>query len=193
MIIEMTVMVVIGISIPLIMKYILKFPFPWEFRLITRGLSQPDALGLAKTFSGLLDGYTIDMVMGNMSFDVCNQEDVISNLKATLERDIKIRIINGPEVDKRSKGFYDLLENPKVELYKYPEFPELHFRVIFEKEKKPLKVYQEAHHRPFESFGFRYATSYQLAKKYSEEFENFLKKSTRCKSIKEFKLIEPSK
>jgi hypothetical protein len=183
-------MVVIGLGALLFMKYVLGYPFPWEFRLRSHGLSPPDTLGLAMAFSDLYDDYKIDIVMGNMNHDVCNREEVIEKLKNALEKNIKMRVINGPEVDAKSKKFYELLENPNVELYKYPRFPELHFRVIFNKKGKPIKVYVEEPHRPFESHGFRCAKSYKFAKEYSLLFENMLKKSTRCKSIEDFKLVE---
>jgi len=180
---------VTGVAFAVLLRYVGDFPFPWEFRRKCPNPEgnpeQPDSFGLCESLMKLKDGYEFNAVMGNMNAKVCNTESVLKALETALAKDVKINIICGPFIDKKSQKFLKLLDNPKVKLFQLDQWPERHFRVIKNEKGKPIWVYVEEPHRPFESNGFRCAKSSRLARQYQEIFEKIKQKAHPC-IVKDF-------
>jgi hypothetical protein len=158
----------VGILTVLILRFIFDLPFPWELRW-----RNPNPKALAACFEKLEDGGRLDLVMGNMNYLVTSDSAPI--LESALKKEVKIRIINGPLVDQRSEKFFQLLDNPKVELYIYRPRPEPHFRIINQKE-----LYIEEPHKPFVDEGYRYTRSKRLLKEYIYIFNHLLSHSAKA-------------
>ena len=170
---------VLGIIVLLIIHYVGDFPFPWQIRIRTARASEPDSLALSECFDKLSHNEEIHMVMGNVSALVCEQDIVISSMENALEKNVVIKLVHGPEVDNRSERFLGLLrENTRVELYEYPTYPELHFRVLID-EEGPREVYVEEPHLPYEDHGFRCFPSRRASHEYEKIFQGILRRSAR--------------
>lgn len=170
----------LGIIVLLVVHYVGDFPFPWQIRKRTLEASEPDSLALSECFNKLLDNAEIHIVMGNMSSLVCEQKVVIDSLESALQRNITIKLIHGPDIDPRSERFLELLtESPKVELYRHPIIPELHFRILMDK-RGPREVYVEEPHRPYEDHGFRCIPSRRASQEYEKIFQGMLRYSIRA-------------
>jgi hypothetical protein len=170
----------IGVIILLVLRYMGGFPFPWQLRTITKRASEPDSSALSECFSKLSNNEEIHIVMGIVNYLVCEQEIVINSLKKALERDVEIKLIHGPEVDTRSKRFLNLLgESPKAKIYRFPESPEIHFRVLIDA-KGPREVYVEEPHIPYEDKGYRRISSRRVSRQYDQIFHKML---DRCRAL----------
>lgn len=166
----------IGLSIVLVLRFLLDLPFPWELRR-----RNPNPKALASCFEKLSKGGCLDIVMGEMNDAVTG--DSTASLESVLNKDVRIRIINGPRVDRRSERFLNLLDNPKVELYMYHPRPEPHFRMI---DRKAL--YIEEPHRPFRDEGYRFTKSRRLINEYAYVFDHLLNHSAKVHS-QDFELV----
>jgi hypothetical protein len=174
---------VFGIIILLAMRYGLDFPFPWQIRTHTKRASEPDSTALSECFAKLSDNEQLHLVMGNVSYFVCEQDTVINSLSKALEKNIRIRLIHGPEVDPRSEKFLSIImKNPKVEVFSYPKNPTLHFRVLIDSEGKPRKVYVEEPHLPYEDKGYRCISSGRVSRQYEDLFLKMLSSSKGVKA-----------
>jgi len=167
-----------GFFLVLTIRFLGDLPFPWELRR-----RNPNRKALAKCFQKLHDGSSLDIVMGEMNESVCSES--VGALKEALKRSVKIRIINSPMVDARSRSFLELLDNSKIELYINSPRPESHFRIVNGKE-----LYIEEPHLPFKDEGYRYTKSRRLLSKHTRIFSDLLCQSKKV-SINEFKLVEP--
>lgn len=184
----------VGIVSVLGIRYVGGHLFPWEFDLrpqeleLNEGPPNPeeaDAKALRDIFSNLEDGYEVDLVMGEMNSKVVNG-NVVKSLEEALRKDVKIRIINGPKVDEKTK-IIDILSDPtieryksKIELYKLDKRPDLHFRVLINRQGDPEELYIEKPHKPGEDLGFWYLTSSQYTRRFKKKFEKLVKKAECC-------------
>jgi hypothetical protein len=172
----------IGVIILLIMRYVLDFPFPWQIRTITKRASEPDSTALSECFGKLSNNEQVHLVMGNASSLVCETNAVIDSLSNALEKNVKVLLIHGPEVDKRSEKFLSIIrENPKVEVFRYKTNPTLHFRVLINSEGRPIEVYVEEPHLPYEDRGYRCIHSTRISQQYEDLFLKMLNSSEPLK------------
>lgn len=133
---------ILGIAIIFIYRYLIGYPFPWEITM--RKLKNPDTNGVIKCFDMLKNGSHLDIVMGEMDSEIVNNIKVIDSLDNALEKNIRIRIIVGPEFDKKSKDFAEhLLKSKKTKFYQLKKRPDIHFRIIDGKH-----IYLEPSHEP---------------------------------------------
>jgi hypothetical protein len=170
---------VIGPLLLLILRYVFDFPFPWDFRLKKMSPeTAPSSQGLGQIFNNMADGYSAEIVMGNMNSTVVDTSHVTQTFKNALQNDVEITIINGPRIDRETSAFLELASNEKVKLFQHPTFPSDHFRVLINNDQKPIEVWVEEHHEPFHDEGYRYIKSSRVAKSYHLLFKQFLTKST---------------
>lgn len=175
------VVVCIGVGMLLFVRYYLEIPFPWSV-----GFHSPPPANervLTACFLKLDDGGTLDMVMGEMNSQICASREVIQAARAALAKDVRIRIVNGPIVDKGSWEFLRLLDNPRVVLFKHDPRPTDHFRVL-----NGRKVFLEpTNHPQFTYTGFAELTSRRVAREFTGLFEQVRNESTEC-SVEDFEL-----
>lgn len=185
---------VAGAIIEVALRYLADVPFPWEFRRRNPNTKinpmTPDAHGLIECLEKLEGGDELDVVMGNMNAKVCNVEPVLKILGKALQKNVKIRIINGPTRDKESEKFLALLDHPNIELFKLNSTPKRHFRII-KRKGKCREVYVEEPHRPFTSMGFRHAKSSRLAEDYQCIFDAYMEQAVPCKG-NDFQVVDHS-
>lgn len=179
----------LGLLGVLIIRYVGDFLFPWEIKRVDIPGSGINTQALIECFESLHEKYRLDMIMGNMSHHVVEYESVFDSLKNALEKVEKIRIIIGPEIDAESKEMRRIMDNPKIELYRYPSFPELHFRVILNEKGKPVEAYVEDPHPPFHDYGYIHIPSRKIATMYYKLFLRELKRSKNVR-IDTFQLID---
>ncbi|MEM2916981.1 MAG: hypothetical protein QXN63_01315 [Candidatus Bathyarchaeia archaeon] len=171
---------ILGVIVALCIRYFGDYPFPWEYRLITKKQSEPDSQAIAESFYKTpIDG-ELHLVMGNVSHKVVMDQNVIKAVEACREKNIAIKLIHGPNIDPKSEKFISLLKNyPKTELYSLPKSPKLHFRVIITEKKTPQEVYVEEPHRPFSDIGYRHIKSKRIAREYDKLFTTLLERAAQ--------------
>lgn len=75
---------------------------------------------------------SLKIVGGELNSEFYEDEGILEELEAAIDRDVQVEIVHGPNVDPKTKRIFELEQENKVALYGLRDRPQSHFMVVDE-------------------------------------------------------------